>query len=113
MGVSSRMNSISQRGEKMQNNGITRRGFLKGFSGVIALLLSTASGSLFTTRAQTPDTQSVPMERYVCTVCGYIYDPSQGDPTSAIPQGTPFDKLPDNWVCPDCGADKSAFVAYA
>lgn len=94
----------------MQINGITRRGFLKGFS--IALLLSTASGSLFTIRAQAPDTQSVPMERYVCTVCGYIYDPSQGDPTSAIPPGTPFDKLPDNWVCPDCGADKSAFVVY-
>ena len=94
----------------MQNNGITRRGFLKGFS--IALFLSMASGSLFTARAQTPETKSEPMERYVCTVCGYIYDPAQGDPTSAIPPGTPFDKLPENWVCPDCGADKSAFVVY-
>lgn len=112
MTISSRMKSIRQKGEKMRNNSITRRGFLKGLSGCIALLLSTASDSLFTIRTQTAFAQSVPMERYVCTVCGYIYDPSQGDPTSAIPPGTPFDKVPDNWVCPDCGADKSAFVVY-
>lgn len=49
------------------------------------------------------------IQRYVCTVCGYIYDPVVGDPDSGIKPGTPFEKLPDDWVCPVCGADKSKF----
>ncbi|MCK4224705.1 MAG: flavin reductase [candidate division Zixibacteria bacterium] len=49
------------------------------------------------------------MGKYVCTVCGYVYDPEKGDPDSGIKPGTPFEKLPDDWVCPVCGADKSAF----
>jgi flavin reductase (DIM6/NTAB) family NADH-FMN oxidoreductase RutF/rubredoxin len=49
------------------------------------------------------------MQKYKCTVCGYIYDPEQGDPESGIKPGTPFENLPDNWVCPVCGADKSLF----
>ncbi|OGW52188.1 MAG: rubredoxin [Nitrospirae bacterium RBG_13_43_8] len=49
------------------------------------------------------------MQKYKCTVCGYIYDPETGDPDSGIKPGTSFDNLPDNWVCPVCGADKSLF----
>jgi flavin reductase (DIM6/NTAB) family NADH-FMN oxidoreductase RutF/rubredoxin len=49
------------------------------------------------------------MQKYKCTVCGYIYDPEKGDPDSGIKPGTPFEKLPDDWVCPVCGADKSLF----
>jgi rubredoxin len=49
------------------------------------------------------------MDKYECTVCGYIYDPAAGDPDSNIPPGTPFEKLPDDWVCPICGAAKSDF----
>ncbi|MEM0466405.1 MAG: flavin reductase [Candidatus Thermoplasmatota archaeon] len=49
------------------------------------------------------------MNKYVCTVCGYEYDPAQGDPDNNIPPGTPFEKLPDSWVCPVCGAGKDAF----
>ncbi|MBM4449119.1 MAG: rubredoxin [Chloroflexi bacterium] len=49
------------------------------------------------------------MARYECSVCGYIYDPAQGDPDSNIPAGTPFEKLPDDWVCPVCGATKDQF----
>jgi len=49
------------------------------------------------------------MQKYKCTVCGYIYEPEKGDPDSGIKPGTPFEELPDNWVCPVCGADKSAF----
>lgn len=49
------------------------------------------------------------MSRYVCQVCGYIYDPEKGDPDSGIPAGTPFEDLPENWVCPICGANKSSF----
>ena len=54
----------------------------------------------------------VPMEKsekYRCTVCGYIYDPSAGDPDSGIPGGTPFHDLPAAWLCPVCGAGKESF----
>ncbi len=49
------------------------------------------------------------MQKYKCTVCGYIYDPEKGDPDSGVNQGISFEDLPDDWVCPKCGADKSAF----
>lgn len=49
------------------------------------------------------------MESYRCTVCGYVYDPAQGDSTAGIDQGIAFDNLPDSWVCPVCGAPKSEF----
>jgi rubredoxin len=47
--------------------------------------------------------------RYVCKVCGYIYDPETGDPDGAIPEGTLFEDLPDAWSCPTCGAAKEMF----
>jgi rubredoxin len=46
---------------------------------------------------------------YVCSVCGYIYDPEQGDPESDIKPGTTFEDLPDDWVCPICGVSKDQF----
>lgn len=49
------------------------------------------------------------MTKYRCTVCGYVYDPELGDPDGGIKPGTPFEQIPDDWVCPICGADKSAF----
>jgi flavin reductase (DIM6/NTAB) family NADH-FMN oxidoreductase RutF/rubredoxin len=49
------------------------------------------------------------MAKYECTVCGYIYDPALGDPDGGIAPGTPFEKIPDDWVCPVCGAAKSEF----
>ena len=49
------------------------------------------------------------MDKYRCTVCGYIYDPAQGDAAGGIPAGTPFEKLPDDWVCPECGVGKDMF----
>ncbi len=49
------------------------------------------------------------MKKYRCTVCGYIYDPEEGDQENGIAAGTPFEKLPDDWTCPLCGADKSQF----
>jgi len=48
-------------------------------------------------------------EKYRCTVCGWIYEPERGDPVGGIAPGTPFDKVPDDWVCPICNAAKSAF----
>ncbi|HBA55781.1 flavin reductase [Syntrophorhabdus aromaticivorans] len=47
--------------------------------------------------------------KYTCKVCGYVYDPANGDPDSGIPAGTKFEELPDTWVCPVCGAPKSEF----
>jgi rubredoxin len=49
------------------------------------------------------------MRKYRCTLCDYIYDPAKGDPDNGVAPGTPWEKLPDGWLCPDCGADKDAF----
>jgi flavin reductase (DIM6/NTAB) family NADH-FMN oxidoreductase RutF/rubredoxin len=49
------------------------------------------------------------MAKYQCTVCEYVYDPELGDPDGGIEPGTPFEKIPDDWVCPVCGAAKSEF----
>lgn len=48
-------------------------------------------------------------EKWVCTSCGYVYDPESGDPDHGIPPHTPFEKLPDGWQCPICYAGKTAF----
>ena len=49
------------------------------------------------------------MQKYQCEVCGYIYDPAQGDPDNNVPPNTPFDKLPPEWACPICGATQDQF----
>jgi rubredoxin len=49
------------------------------------------------------------MEKYVCDVCGYVYDPQEGDPGNGIGPGTPFSSLPDSWTCPECGVGKDSF----
>lgn len=49
------------------------------------------------------------MAKYECTVCGYIYDEDEGDADSGIAPGTKFEDLPDDWVCPVCGAGKGDF----
>ncbi|MFN3346869.1 MAG: rubredoxin [Candidatus Bipolaricaulaceae bacterium] len=49
------------------------------------------------------------MQKWECTVCGWIYDPAKGDPSQGIAAGTAFEDLPDNWVCPECGAPKDMF----
>lgn len=54
--------------------------------------------------------EAVPkMEKYRCRICGYIYDPELGDPEGDIEPGTPFEKLPEDWECPVCGASKDEF----
>lgn len=50
------------------------------------------------------------MNKYRCTVCGYIYEEAEGDPDGGIPPGTPFDEIPDSWQCPICGVSKDRFV---
>ena len=51
------------------------------------------------------------MQKYECEVCGYVYDPELGDEENGIAPGTAFEDLPEDWVCPECGADKDEFVA--
>jgi rubredoxin len=50
-----------------------------------------------------------PMEKWKCTICGYIYDPEKGDPNNGIKPGTTFEKLPDDWTCPVCAVPKNMF----
>ena len=49
------------------------------------------------------------MKRYVCNACGWVYDPAVGDPDAGIAPGTPFEDLPGDWVCPQCGVGKEEF----
>lgn len=49
------------------------------------------------------------MNKWRCQICGYIYDPVNGDPDSGVKPGTAFEALPDDWLCPNCGAPKDQF----
>ncbi|MBT6050607.1 MAG: rubredoxin [Candidatus Scalindua sp.] len=49
------------------------------------------------------------MTKYVCSICSYVYDPEVGDPDAGVEPGTKFEDLPDDWVCPECGAIKEQF----
>ena len=49
------------------------------------------------------------MKKYVCDVCGWVYDPALGDPDNGVSAGTDFNDVPDSWVCPLCGVGKDQF----
>ena len=49
------------------------------------------------------------MDKYVCDLCGYIYDPAEGDPDNGVAPGTPWEQVPADWVCPLCGGGKDQF----
>ena len=49
------------------------------------------------------------MKKYECTLCGWVYDPAIGDPDNGVDAGTAFENVPDDWVCPECGAGKEDF----
>lgn len=50
------------------------------------------------------------LRKFKCIKCGYVYDPGRGDPSRGIKPGTVFEDLPDDWVCPLCGAGKDMFI---
>lgn len=54
-------------------------------------------------------TKEEDMEKWVCTICGYVYDPAAGDPDNGIDPGTAWEDVPSDWVCPLCGASKDDF----
>ena len=49
------------------------------------------------------------MDKYECSICGYVYDPAAGDPDNGVAPGTKFEDVTEEWVCPVCGAPKSEF----
>jgi rubredoxin len=49
------------------------------------------------------------MKKYVCDICGWVYDPKVGDPDNEVAPGTAFEDISEDWVCPECGADKDNF----
>ncbi len=49
------------------------------------------------------------MDKWRCVICNYVYDPEVGDPENGVSPGTAFEDLPDDWVCPECGASKDEF----
>ena len=51
------------------------------------------------------------MQKYQCTICGFVYDPEEGDPDSGIAPGTPFEDISEEWSCPVCGVTKADFEA--
>jgi rubredoxin len=53
------------------------------------------------------------MEKWVCTICGYVYDPAKGDPDNGVAAGTKWADVPDDWECPVCGAAKGDFEQEA
>ena len=56
--------------------------------------------------------QALLTQKWICTACGDIYDPIEGDLEGGIPPGTAFQDIPDNWICPVCGASKASFEPY-
>jgi len=52
------------------------------------------------------------MEKYICDVCLWVYEPAKGDPDGGIPPGTPFEELPDDWICPICAVGKDTFSVF-
>src|SRR3954447_26925293 len=57
-------------------------------------------------------TETQTAQLWICTSCGFVYDPDEGDPDGGIPPGTPFDQIPDDWFCPVCGARKADFEPF-
>ena len=53
------------------------------------------------------------MKKYVCDICDYLYDPAEGDPENGVAAGTAFEDVPEEWVCPICGATKDDFSEAA
>ena len=51
--------------------------------------------------------------KYVCDICGYVYDPAAGDPDNGVAPGTPWEAVPEDWVCPLCGVGKDQFSPKA
>ena len=70
------------------------------------LKLTPATASIVSTKGEQT------MKKYICDICGWVYDPEIGDPDSGIAAGTAFEDIPDDWECPECGVGKDDFSVY-
>ncbi len=73
------------------------------------LTICSATFCLLTSRSMESKHEKTTMDKWECTACGYVYDPKVGDPDRGIEPGTPFEEVPDDWICPDCGLSKDMF----
>lgn len=74
--------------------------------------LSPENAPTYTDKSKLAETEVLDeqtLKKYQCIICGYIYDPAEGDAPKSIPPGTSFDDIPDNWTCPICGVGKEEF----
>ena len=53
--------------------------------------------------------ETITMDKYVCDICGYVYDPELGDPDNGVAPGTPWEEVPEDWTCPLCSVGKDQF----
>jgi rubredoxin len=53
--------------------------------------------------------EGINMKKWLCVVCGYVYDPEVGDPDSGVEPGTPWEEVPEDWICPLCAVGKEQF----
>ena len=53
--------------------------------------------------------ETITMDKYVCDICGYVYDPAEGDPDNGVAPGTAWADVPEDWVCPLCLVGKDQF----
>lgn len=81
---------------------IAAHGFFQGRGSAFRLEPRDLVAILFTDK-------EIPMDKYTCQACGYVYDPQKGDKASNIPPKTQFDQVPEAWKCPMCGAPKRMF----
>jgi rubredoxin len=66
-------------------------------------------GSTVEVSCPAPDAGAKTMQKYVCNICGYVYDPAEGDPDNDVKPGTKWEAVPAAWSCPICGASKENF----
>jgi rubredoxin len=75
--------------------------------------LRRSTGSVgFSIAVSETETPTIATQQWICTSCGFIYDPAEGDPDGGIPPGTAFEDIPNDWFCPVCGARKKDFELY-
>lgn len=77
----------------------------------VALLVPLVFFVLLLYHSTPANQEPLPMTKYACDACSYIYDPLQGDPDNGVAPGTAWEDVPEDWVCPECGVGKDMFTA--
>ncbi|HUH65611.1 MAG TPA: rubredoxin [Syntrophales bacterium] len=88
---------------------LDRRQFIKSTTAVVFGILSSIIAGIPGRAGGQSEKDASNIPKYICEICGYIYDPEKGDSSQEIRAGVPFETLPDTWKCPVCGVDKTMF----